>query len=259
MGWGATGRRARQVGVRQLAVPGGVDPEALCALSLCALGRLPRYGVDDGGAADQSNRFLLRVYASGRCQVIGGSVAVDFPAVIVEDEVVSSAKQDAVRNVRAAVVPGPLVDVVRFAPCGWPVAARGHAASIAGGHADALPFGEETLVTADVDALSVVVETEGDGSGVADVTVDGGDGYQVGVALKPAMPGSGRQVSTGNEDPHGRSPGAVHYGRVSVHGKADQADEAVGGDLLPCSRVSQEIFRRLHRFWMDEPGTATSR
>ena len=52
-----------------------------------------------------------------------------FPAVVVEEEVVVSAEEDAVGEVGAAFVSGPVGDVVAFAP-GWGSIAVGeHAAA----------------------------------------------------------------------------------------------------------------------------------
>ena len=57
----------------------------------------------------------------------------DFPVVVVEEEVVSSAEEDSVVDVGGSVVSVPVCDVVGFAPGGGSVAGGEHAASVAEG------------------------------------------------------------------------------------------------------------------------------
>jgi hypothetical protein len=85
----------------------------------------------------------------------------------------SSAKKDAIRNVRLAVVTLPLVDMVSFAPGGWSVAAGEAASAVPDGHTSPLALGEEPLDATDVHALAVVVELDRHDSGVAEVAFDG--------------------------------------------------------------------------------------
>ena len=101
---------------------------------------------------------------------------MDVPPVVVKQQVMEFAEQDAVFDVGVPVVAFPVVDVVRFAPGGRSVAAGPEASAVSHPEADALPGGEEALGSSDVDALAVVVEGDGDRSGVAELLVDGGQG-----------------------------------------------------------------------------------
>jgi hypothetical protein len=90
-----------------------------------------------------------------------------------EEEMMPSTQEDTVGDIGSPIIPKPLVDVVRLAIRGWPVAAVGDASAVSDGHPDALLLGEESFVSSDVHALAVVVESDRDGTRVAEMPFDG--------------------------------------------------------------------------------------
>ena len=72
-----------------------------------------------------------------------------------------SAEQDAVFEIGVTGVALPVDDVVGFGEARWTLTVGEAASAVAGGKADALAWGEEALVAADVDHLSVGVEEYG--------------------------------------------------------------------------------------------------
>ena len=88
--------------------------------------------------------------------VLAVLVAGDVPAVVVEEEVVVFAEEDAVGDVGLAVVGDVFVDVVGFAPGHGGVASFGGAASPFDGEGDALGFGEQALLSSDIQGVEGV-------------------------------------------------------------------------------------------------------
>lgn len=82
------------------------------------------------------------------------------------------AEQHPVGDVGLAVISGEFVDVVSLCPARWPIAAGKAASSITGGKPDSLPSGEEALLAADIDDLTVGVEADGDHTGIAGKPLD---------------------------------------------------------------------------------------
>jgi hypothetical protein len=93
--------------------------------------------------------------------------------IVMQEQVMSPAKQDAIRDVRLAVVTLPLVDVVSFAPGRGSIAAGEETSAIPYSHARSLALGEEALDASDVDTLAVVVELDRYRTRVAEVALDG--------------------------------------------------------------------------------------
>ena len=78
-----------------------------------------------------------------------------------------SAEEDAASDAGFAGISEPFVDVVCFAEVWGALTAVGSAAAVSGGQSDALPVGVVALFASDVDDVSVGVEGDGDGAGVA--------------------------------------------------------------------------------------------
>ncbi len=72
-----------------------------------------------------------------------------------------SAEQDAVLEIGVTRIALPMDDVVRLGEVRWPLTVWEAASAVAGGEADALAWGEEALMAADVDHLSVGIEEHG--------------------------------------------------------------------------------------------------
>jgi hypothetical protein len=117
----------------------------------------------------------MRVFSDWRQQPILAAGSGDVPVVVVQQQMVKSAQKNAIGDVGVPVVSSPVVDVVGFAPGGGSVASRPSASAVAGGQSNALTGGVETLLAAEVDALTVGVEYHVQNSGVADGAFDGFD------------------------------------------------------------------------------------
>ena len=88
--------------------------------------------------------------------VLAFVVAFDVPAVVVNEEVVRFAQQDAVGDVGFAVLGRPFVDVVCFGPGHFGVASFDRASTPFDGEGGALLCGEESLFTSDVQGQQVL-------------------------------------------------------------------------------------------------------
>jgi hypothetical protein len=114
-----------------------------------------------GGTFASHGPWLLGgVHSSRGNERIRGTGAVDFPTVVVEEQVMVPTEQDPVRNVGTAMISVPVVDMMSFAPGWWSFAVSETAATISCGKGDALRFGEHALVAADVERLECVVESD---------------------------------------------------------------------------------------------------
>jgi hypothetical protein len=171
----------------------------------------------------------------------------------------SSAKKDAIRNVRLAAVALPLVDVMGFTRGWWSIAAREATSAVPDRHPDALALGEESLDPSDVYALAVVVELDGYGTGVAEVTFDGLERDRVGVALDLSTTRPSVQCLFRHDHTHRRTPLPEHRSRVGVDRYADDVDQCVGGDLLAAARILKERFGIRLGCTIDKSRTAASR
>jgi hypothetical protein len=110
--------------------------------------------------ASHGPRLLGGIDGCGRYQRVFGTGAGYSPTIVVQKQVMVSAKEDAVRDVRSAVISIPVGDVVGFAPGGWPFAVAEAATAVSDGEGDALRFGEHPLFSTDVEWLKVVVESD---------------------------------------------------------------------------------------------------
>ena len=163
---------------------------------------------------------------------LGGASSFDFPVVVVEEEMVVFAEEQSVGDVGAAVVSGPVLDVVGFAPGGWSVASGPEAAAVAFGEGGALAWGEESVFAPDVEGVAVAVEDDGDGALGAGEALDRGDRDRELSALEAAVSGAGDEVACGDRDAHGRCAVAEQLGGFDFGAGGDQAVEHVGGELF---------------------------
>jgi hypothetical protein len=76
------------------------------------------------------------------------------------EQVVISAQQHSVQDVRLAVITFPVHRVMCFAPTGWPIAVSEHAAALGGGERDPLSFRIQPLLPAEVERPPRFVEIE---------------------------------------------------------------------------------------------------
>src|SRR4029453_6034797 len=109
-------------------------------------------------------RPLLRVDRERRHHVVFSPGTTHSPPVVMHQHVVMSAQQYPVRDVGAAVIPFPLVDVMGLGPAGRAVRAGEPASAVAGREPDALAMGEQPLRSAYIDDLTVGVEFDRDDS-----------------------------------------------------------------------------------------------
>src|SRR4051794_37667482 len=93
---------------------------------------------------------LHRVDRSRRNDEVVGTHSGHPPAVVVHEQMMMSAEQYPVSDVGSAVIPLPLVDVMRLGPPRWPIAVGEPAATIAGGESDSLPVSEQPLCAPDI-------------------------------------------------------------------------------------------------------------
>lgn len=89
-----------------------------------------------------------------------------------------SAEQHPVRDVGAAAVAVPVVDVVRLAPGRRAFASGKPASAVARGERDALSRREEALVATDIERLTVLVEEDRHQSGRAGMPFDSGERHR---------------------------------------------------------------------------------
>jgi hypothetical protein len=122
--------------------------------------------------------------------------------IVVQEHVVVSAQKDPVRQVRQAVISGPLVDVVGLRPAGRGVAVAPHASAVARRQSSLLPRGEEAALAPQIDDVSVLAERDGHGPGCADDPFDGFDRYRSLGALNAPVAGASGERLFGDQNPN---------------------------------------------------------
>jgi hypothetical protein len=123
----------------------------------------------------QGDGFLAGVDVPWRDERIAGVVALDFPVVVVHEQVMVSAEQDPVFKIGFAVVAPPVIDVVGFGPRRRPFTIGENATAVSGGEGDLLVAGEETLFPPQVQGLPVTGNGYDGGAAGAGETLDGLD------------------------------------------------------------------------------------
>jgi hypothetical protein len=176
----------------------------------------------------------------------------------VDHHVVMSAQEDAVGNIGSAAL-RPFVDVVGLGPGDGPVAAGEPASSIPGRERDALPCGEGSLGSSDVENLTALVELDGNATTLAEVALDGGDADRVELPVDPAKATALAQVAIGNVDLHHRVTRTEHGAIVHIGGDANQLDEGIDRDLVVAALVTNEFLRGRAGIGVDESGAAPRR
>ncbi len=133
------------------------------------------------------------VLGTARLRVARAS-PLDLPVMIVQQQVMALTEQNAVPDVGSPAISIPVVDVMRLRP-GWrSFAARPHASAIALRQGGSLPRGEEPLLTADIERLTVVVKEDRDDPLRAGDPLDGFDrDGEPARALQAAMAGAGAE------------------------------------------------------------------
>ena len=193
---------------------------------------------------------------------LGGASSFDLPVVVVEEEMVVFAEEQSVGDVGAAVVSGPVLDVVGFAPGGWSVASGPEAAAVAFGEGGALAWGEESVFAPDVEGVAVAVEDDGDRALGAGEALDSCDRDGLLRALQTPVTGACDELLFRDRDPYRRSTVTQQLTRCHLGAGRDQVEEDIGGQLLGAARVVDDLlgsFGVASRTGADETGTAAAR
>jgi hypothetical protein len=148
-----------------------------------------------------------------------------------------SAEQDSVLDIGVARIALPVHDVVRFGEARWTFTVGEAASAVAGGEADALAWGEESLVTPDVDDLSVGVEENWDNACLARVPGCCGDGHCIRLSFEASFSRAAFEIGGCDVQPNRNPFRAEHCTRVGEGGDANEIDERVDRNLGDCARV----------------------
>ncbi|HEV7565197.1 MAG TPA: hypothetical protein VGO31_04475, partial [Microbacteriaceae bacterium] len=172
----------------------------------------------------------------------------DSPAVVVEEEVMSAAEEDAVCEVRFAA--GAVwVDVVGFAPGWWAIAFGPAASAVSVGERDSLRAGEQPPGASEVQWFARAAEDDREGTSVAEDAARGRGGERFAAALEPPNTGVGSGVLV-SERVNGTGEVIKRNGHaqcglgrsedrtvIVVDADADKVDEDIQCHLLVRSRI----------------------
>ncbi len=185
--------------------------------------------------------------------------AHDAPLVVVQQQVVVFAEQDAVIHVSSAVISHPFIGVVGFAPRGWSVAAGPDAASVAGGEGDALATGEQAHLPAEVEHVALGAEEDRLNSRLADESLGRRGAHRLGLAFEVGGAGARLEVGQRHEQLGRRSTGPDEGRHVGLRAEAEQLHDGVEGELLGRARVGEQGIHLGDRVGIDEPRAAEAR
>ena len=160
---------------------------------------------------------------------------MDLPTVVVQEQVVVSAEQDAVSNIGTAVISIPVGDVMGFAPGGRTLAVTETAAAISCGEGDALRAGEHPLLSTHVEWLKSIVKNDLCGATGTRKALNGVDTDSLGLAFNVAGTATGSKRGEGDEHTNDGCPSAQQLTAVGFGTLTQQLEENVGGEL--CGRA----------------------
>ena len=213
------------------------------------------FEVAEGGVfGDQLDGCLVGVLVGwGNQPVPVRFVAGDVPPVVVEQQVVVAAEQDAVGQVGVAAVSFPVHDVVGFGPGRWPVAAGGGASAPEDGEGFFLFAGEETLFAPEVDNMPIVGEDDPGDAGVAGQPPRGPDRHRGDLAPRCGRSRRRPETRLGGGQPQDRGAAAEQEAGVRVRPEFQELFEAVGGELFRGALIGEDLLRQGLPFRVDEP------
>jgi hypothetical protein len=168
-------------------------------------------------------RLLFGVDQARRDEEVRGAVAHDSPPVVVKQQMVMSAKKDAVGHISAAAVL-PMVDVMSFRPGRWSAAAGESAAAVSCGECCLLSGCEAALGVAEVDDLAGGVELDRQCASVTDVPLDCPDAHRGGLTFDCSVSSTAGKVPVGDQHSDSGPLRANDIGRAD-RAEADELDE----------------------------------